>query len=309
MRKFLYRCALFALPLLVAAVLTEAGLRRIPNDYASKFGGLTERLARVETLVLGSSHAYYGISPAELPGPAYSLAMVSQSVDIDAALLRHYLDRAPRLRRVVLPLNYPVLRYRLGDSPEAWRLKNYNVYGPTWLRWSPAALSEVTALPFPANVGRLRRYYLAGRAPSLTTSANGMGVHPQIRSPEFAASGAKAAHRHRAPGPADGTLVDALNDIARRCNAAGIWLHLVRTPALPDYSRRLDAAQLAEVDTLATRLARRHARVSFLTEPAAAPYADSLFRDADHLNRAGAQAYSQRLGRAIRAAEAAPPPD
>ena len=39
------------------------------------------------------------------------------------------------------------------------------------------------------------------------------------------------------------------------------------------------------------------------------PYADSLFRDADHLNRAGAQAYSQRLNWAIRAAEAAAPPN
>ena len=63
MRKFSIKTLLFVVPILLLAVIIEIFLRLIPNDYLHKKKYLDAHSCDIETLILGSSHSFYGIDP------------------------------------------------------------------------------------------------------------------------------------------------------------------------------------------------------------------------------------------------------
>jgi hypothetical protein len=111
----------FALPLVAGAALLEHGVRGIANSYNTKRRMLERSLETADTLVLGSSHAYWGIRPDLLSGNALNLANVSQSLYYDAAIVGRYARRMRRLKVVVVTVSYYSLWYQLDDWEESWR--------------------------------------------------------------------------------------------------------------------------------------------------------------------------------------------
>ncbi|MBQ0158537.1 MAG: hypothetical protein KBS47_05995, partial [Bacteroidales bacterium] len=75
MRHFLLRLLSFALPVAMLIAAGEAYVRRLPNPARDKHTWMQRHSPEVETLVLGSSHTFYGIDPSRLGEHAYSLAM------------------------------------------------------------------------------------------------------------------------------------------------------------------------------------------------------------------------------------------
>jgi hypothetical protein len=70
--------------------------------------------------VIGSSSAYWNISPQHLSGTAFNLGHVSQSFYYDDRLMDRVLPQLPRLRRVIVAVSYLDLFFQLerGDEPE-----------------------------------------------------------------------------------------------------------------------------------------------------------------------------------------------
>ena len=64
MRQFILRTLMISLPIVVIAILIEILLRNVPNDYQEKKEYLDKHASEVETLILGSSHSFYGINPS-----------------------------------------------------------------------------------------------------------------------------------------------------------------------------------------------------------------------------------------------------
>lgn len=86
---------------------SEVGLKR----------DVIERCADdAEVLVLGSSHALFGICPERLGRPAASLAAASQSLYYDEQMLEKAAPSFPRLRLVVWPVSDFVLDYELEEA-------------------------------------------------------------------------------------------------------------------------------------------------------------------------------------------------
>jgi hypothetical protein len=63
MKKYTIKIFLFFLPLLFIGFTMEFLLRNIPNDYKFKKAYLDENAEEVETLILGNSHAFFGVNP------------------------------------------------------------------------------------------------------------------------------------------------------------------------------------------------------------------------------------------------------
>ena len=85
MRRFLKITAFFSLAVFFLLVLGEIVVRGIPTPYSYKAAWLREHGAAVNTLVLGSSHTYYGIRPDALGDSVFNLANVSQTPEYDLA--------------------------------------------------------------------------------------------------------------------------------------------------------------------------------------------------------------------------------
>lgn len=130
MKKFLRNIALYALPVLVVAVLMEFVAEAIPNSYTYKRDYMEQQGAQIHTLILGSSNAYDGLNPSVLP-KAFNLANSSQTLEDDYRLLAKYIDSMDSLQTVILGVGY----HSLGVTKEEHRRTYYTIYMDLYPRW------------------------------------------------------------------------------------------------------------------------------------------------------------------------------
>ena len=109
-------------------ILGEVVLRNIPNDYIYKKKYLDVYSNEIETLVLGSSHSFYGVNPAFFFKNTFNASHISQSFDYDLEILEKYDGYLGELKTVVIPISYFSLFHKLESGSESWRIKNYIIY-------------------------------------------------------------------------------------------------------------------------------------------------------------------------------------
>jgi hypothetical protein len=63
MKKFLFHLSKIFLPILFFFLVLEIAIRKTPNDYQLKKEYLDKNAAEINTLILGSSHTFYGLNP------------------------------------------------------------------------------------------------------------------------------------------------------------------------------------------------------------------------------------------------------
>lgn len=130
MRKFLRQIFLYALPILVVAIVLEIVAEAIPNSYTYKRQYIEQHGGEVKTLILGSSNAYDGINPSVMPD-AFNLANSSQTLEDDYRLLAKYIDSMDSLQTVIIGLGY----HSLGATSEEHRRTYYTIYMDLYPRW------------------------------------------------------------------------------------------------------------------------------------------------------------------------------
>jgi hypothetical protein len=127
--KFLLKTTIFLLPLAAVFAYFEINLRGMETTYSIKKRDFEAQLDSVEVLILGSSHALYGIDPAQFSLKTYNLSNSSQTLYYDVRLTEKYLDRMPLLKKVIIPVSYFSLWYQLEDTKDSWRRYFYE---KTW---------------------------------------------------------------------------------------------------------------------------------------------------------------------------------
>jgi hypothetical protein len=127
MKRFLASAFLFSLPLVVGYVLLERRLQRIPNSYNQKKWNIEKQLSEIEVLNVGSSNALSGIDPQYFSHKGFNLANATQTIYYDEKLIEHYADKLPRLKLVIIPVDYAFHR-QLAQINEQWRSYFYYYY-------------------------------------------------------------------------------------------------------------------------------------------------------------------------------------
>jgi len=95
------RLGVFCLPLMLFLVLLEWLLASVPNSYSAKRDLLKELASEVETLIVGSSTANFGISPSHLAGSVFNLANNGETPYYTDRLLTQVVPELPKLKRVI----------------------------------------------------------------------------------------------------------------------------------------------------------------------------------------------------------------
>lgn len=83
MKRYIIRFIIISLPIILGLIVVEILVRNIPNTYQTKNDYIIKHQNQIETLILGSSHLFMGLAPEYLDENAFSLANVSQTLDID----------------------------------------------------------------------------------------------------------------------------------------------------------------------------------------------------------------------------------
>lgn len=182
MKAFLRLSFLFFLLVAATVAAGEWYVRSLPNPARDKHRWMSENSRHVRTLVLGSSHTFYGIDPAQLGKGAFSLAQVSQTYRYDHYLLCRY--PTDSLQAVILPFSYFSLfeDYELLDR-DAQCVTRYLLYMdcPYHSRWSRYGFEFLSKDSF---LEKLKSLYRPAR---LSWNALGAGTNyrPDLRARDW----------------------------------------------------------------------------------------------------------------------------
>jgi hypothetical protein len=311
---FLLRAALFATPLLLAALWLEAGLRRMPNSYSVKQAGMEGCAGRIEVLILGPSEAAQGVDPAALGLPAYNLANVGQDPDYDARLYHAWSGRLPKLRFIIEGLSYPSLQTRLSRGDEAWRAFFYRRWmgldhQDRSLDWSAQNFSVLLLIePIPSLQAAWRGFVPSGSMPD-TLGFQANPVTPEedtdLRINSYTAR--KRAVTHQSEMFDEVQVLDeaALRGMAEDARQHGVQVLWVSPPVSRAYAAALDQVRRKALRERAAVLARE-CGVAWRDDADDRRFNDSDFFDVDHLNSRGAAKYSALLAKILASMESHP---
>lgn len=302
MKSFITRFLIFILPILLLATGAELLLRGIPNVYKSKRAAIEKNGDEFEVLVLGSSHALFGVDPQYFSRPGFNAAQISQTVDYDLAILQQYFDQTKELKMVVLPVSLFTFHSLLEMGAEDWRKRQYELYYDIYEKGTffRSPLEVMIDAPM-KTVKRIKRYYIKheinGRC-----SASGFGLdYKSGINPDPAAGGAEAAERHR-------DMVDAgdyervmgiMNELLECTKERNISVLLFTPPGYISYTSALNPNLTQTMVDTAETLAAQYEHVSYINLLENKMFELEDFYDPDHLNEIGAKKFSQYLGRKI----------
>ncbi|WP_214225435.1 DUF1574 family protein [Pedobacter sp. B4-66] len=295
MRQFLKSTFLFLLPILVLGILGEFLLRHIPNDYELKSNYLKLHTSEIAVLFLGSSHAFYGINPANIKEKSFNAAYVSQTLDLDDEILEKYGADWKSLKFIVVPISYFSLYSSMKHNGESWRLKSYEIYCGIKVTDDLFSQFEIFS-QFELNMNKLYLYYIK-KSTLLTSSYLGWGEHKRVLGKtKFLNSGPVAAKRHT--GINEEYFVKnkaVLERIIRFAKQRNIQVLFYTPPAYKTYFEHLDAKQLNQTTHLMADLVAHRNNVTYVNLLKDNSFSISDFHDADHLNRFGAKKLSVML--------------
>jgi len=301
MRKFIIKILLLLLPIVILVVSMEYLLQQIPNDYAYKNKYFDKHSATIQTLILGSSHAYFGINPVYFSENTFNASHISQSLNFDLAILNKYQNNLGNLDVIILPISYFTLFGKLENGTEAWRVKNYTIYYGI----NPKSLSDCSELlsnNLKRNLSRLYYYYIKNKN-DITCTEHGWGTtYKSEWVNDLQKTGKTAAKRHTSDDIFSekrtkifNENLNILNSFSEFCNQRNIKLIFLTTPTYYTYRENLNADQYDKMVETINNFVNKHSNCYYLNWFEDIDFFAEDFFDADHLNEIGAEKLSRKL--------------
>jgi hypothetical protein len=294
MPRFLKNIFLFAIPVILFLVGLEVYMRAMPNEYRYKAQWMERNIDSVETVILGSSKAYYGFRPDCFSSNAFNLATVSGRPDYDYEVLTKYAGKAKRLKTVIYPVFYELFFDPPFEECVEWpRAGYYQIYWDCHRHPLVSKYSLEIASFFAVKTKLAEYAYYNGE----TCDSLGYGLQTNTKYMNADESAAnleilKSLMRHKAEDfRYEDYNYSYLEKMAQLCRQNHLRLILVAMPCKKDYTSRLDTAQNNEYHRLTQKLVNRYSLEfhDFTNYP---DFIDSDFFDSNHLNENGAKKLS-----------------
>ena len=296
MNKFIQKSLLFCAPVLVFMLIMELLLRNIPNDYSYKKNYLDQHSNEIETLFLGSSHAYRAINPKFIHSNGFNAAHIAQSLDYDIEILKKYEKQMDKLKYIVIPIDYFSLYNRLETAEESWRIKNYTIY--YGFDKSSGFVENLELLNGKWSENSFRVYkYLWKKKSEISCNQRGWGTNYNSKNKQDLFVTAKAAAKRHAKKSIsffdeNVKIVDEIISIAKSKNVKVIFY---TCPAYKAYVSQLNQEQLQKTILTIKGIQNLNTNVFYYNFLNDAKFTAKDFYDADHLNEIGAEKFSKKM--------------
>jgi hypothetical protein len=298
MKKFLFHILKISIPILVLLLVLEIALRKIPNDYQLKNDYLDQNAAEITTLILGSSHTFYGINPDCFDAKTFNAAYVSQSLDLDYAILKKYQPKFKNLKTVIIPISYFSLFETLETDIEKWRIKNYVLYYDFPNKYHFTDNFETLNNNFKLNIKKSIKYYFFNQT-FITSDNLGWGTDFNSKNKKKF-KGEITAKKHSVKN-FDLYIenVNTLKKIITLCKKNNTNIVFITTPTHQSYYQNLNENQLEKTIQTISDLVKANSNCNYLNLLKSKKFTTEDFYDADHLNEIGAKKLSLALNKLI----------
>lgn len=294
MKKFLIHLSKIILPILFFFLVLEIAIRKIPNDYQLKKGFLDQNVGEINTLILGSSHTFYGLNPEYFSKKTFNAAYVSQTLDLDYEILNAYQSKFKKLKTVIIPISYFSLFETLETDVEKWRIKNYVMYYGFENKYHFTDNFESLNNDIKLNVKKVIKHYALNK--SFITSSNlgwGTSFNSKNKKPF---KGAFTAKKHTVKNfDLYDENIKSLRKIITLCKENNINIVFITTPTHKSYYQNLNKIQLEKTTKTISELVKNNPNCKYLNFLKSDKFTSEDFYDADHLNEIGAKRLSSYL--------------
>jgi hypothetical protein len=300
MKRFISYNILFFFPIILIGLFAEILLRKIPNDYSYKRTYLDSNSKNITVLILGNSHAFYGLDPQYFKLNCFNASNVSQSLDYDYEILKKYNSKLNNLKYIILPLDNFSLYFDLKKSIEPWRVKNYEIYYDIHLSNSIRDKAEILSNNFGVNAKRLYNFYIKDRPGSYSSRLGWGKNYNSSHAQNLILSGKTAAERHH-------ILTDEylthnvliLTDIIKLAKARKIKVIIYTSPAYKTYVKYANKNQMYNTINIIKSLSEKYSNISYHNWFTDQSFLFTDFYDGDHLNEIGAKKFSIKMDSVI----------
>ncbi len=303
--RLLKKALLFSFPLFTVCVFVELELRQVVSYYRLKHENFFRRKSEIELLVLGTSQADYGIDPDSFGRPGFNLAMPSQSLTVDAQLIHRYLQEMPRLKAVILSVDYFSFPHLNAGGLEHWRnhyyIRHFDVSGDGswWDRFSPRNFSLIALFTPNLAMDFARQGFAVNLAPHQRAS----GWDEQGEGREVPASETEVRELLRMQHSMMNEAAVEKNRVAisgaiEKLRSSGIHVVLVSLPVPAEFRAQLDPSYVGIMERTIEQLRERHG-LSYADYRADPRFLTKDFLDADHLSGQGARKFSRILAEEV----------
>ncbi len=294
MKRFLFSGTLVFVLVVATLGIGEYIVRQMPNPYKTKHAWMTHHADEVETLFLGSSHAFAAIRPEYIPH-SFNLANSSQNLKYDYFMLEQYGERCKRLKTVVLPISYfTFFSQGFEESDYWWRVINYAIYMDCDYHSLFSKYHWEVAHP---SVYRGKLESLATGAESrILCDSLGWSLNYNVadKTTDWDDATATLAYHTKKDFSFLDTNLTYFNKIASFCREHSVQLILITTPTWHTYYEHLNPKQLDSTNAVVRNMQEKYALPYFdyLQDPRF--LADDFF-NADHLSDLGAEKFTKIL--------------
>jgi hypothetical protein len=306
MKRFVIKTIYISLPILGVAILMELLLRNTPNDYLFKKQYLDKHSSEIETLILGSSHSFYGFNPEYFSSNTFNASHISQSLNYDFEILKKYQDQFKNLKTIILPISYFTLFGKLEAGSESWRVKNYIIYYDLNSSKSLIDYSEVLSNRINVNIKRIALYYVLGNSTISCTDLGWGTNHNSKNAIDLAETGKTASKRHTMEDINSDKYqqifqenIFILESIIQWSNKNNVKVLLLTPPAFETYRQNLNQEQLKITINTTSEICSRYENCIYENLLSDINFVALDFFDADHLSEIGAKKLSELINEKI----------
>lgn len=279
---------------LCALGVGEWFVRRMETPYSYKALYVREHGKEISTLILGSSHTYYGLRPDLMRDSVFNLANVSQTPRYDLAILKEYAQFLPNLKRVIIPISYFTFRDPTLEEMEPNRVVQYKV-GMKLPLHSDWSVYNFSIYDFAGYAGRLRSLIVKEEVNRCDSLGFGLGFDLSTQQGNWKdQTSARVADLTRENPSGVIQVIGDLNAIIDFCQRRNIDCILITTPVWKGFRSAMDKKQYAEMRHIADSLSRRRG-VRYFDFFSSEIFTDEDFHDSDHLSDLGAIKLTERL--------------
>jgi len=289
------------IPLILVWIFIEIFYRFVPNDYTQKAKGVLNNYDS-EVLVLGNSHAFYGINPDYFDLKTYNFSQISQSLYFDELLLEKHIRKFPNLKCVILTVDYFSLSQVDNSSEDTWRKYYYQQYldlkVPIISRFDPKSYSLTLTRNFETNVNLIQNF---SRDKTLVEGnskgwAKKIGVSAEFNNYNTAVD----VVSKNEDGLSDFKVnLHRLNRMIKLCLQHDVKVLMVTMPVTSHYADLVNQKKFAKLSFECENLASKNDNVIYLNLFQNPAFNNNDFHDTDHLNEEGATKCSKILNQTV----------
>lgn len=297
MPRFLKNITIFAIPVLIFLFGLEIYMRSMPNEYRYKAQWMEQHADSVETLILGSSKAYYGFRPDCFSSPTFNLATISGRPDYDYYVLEKYIDKTPQLKTVIYPVFYEIFFDPPFEDCVEWpRATYYKLYWdcPRHNFFSKYNLEISSLFAVKTKLDEFKTF----NGETCDSLGYGLQMTTKYLDNKNLSSMEELLHTLKRHTAKDFTYehfnYGYVEKIAKLCQQKKVRLLLVSTPCMKEYIDLCDKKQYERFKALTKKLIADY-NLDYYDFTNSSAFTKDDFFDSNHLNENGAKKLSSMI--------------